>query len=144
MHTLRGSCHCGQLQLAFDSARAPEELPVRTCQCTFCQRHAGRYTSDHDGRVVFTEADPQLTSRYRFGLESADFLICARCGVFVGAVGEAHAGSGTWLAVINTLALDDRHRFVQPARAMDFDAESLEERLARRRLSWTPATVVRG
>jgi hypothetical protein len=137
MPTLRGSCHCGQLQLAFDSARAPEELPVRTCGCTFCQRHAGRYTSDHDGRVVFTEADPRLTSRYRFGLMSADFLICARCGVFVGAVSED-------LAVINTLALDDRHRYTQPARAMDFDGESLEERLARRRVSWTPATVTRG
>ncbi len=86
MLTLPGSCHCGQVRVAFETEVAPEALPVRACTCTFCRRHAPLYTCDAKGRVVFEIGEPQIASRYRFGLESADFLVCGRCGVFVGAV----------------------------------------------------------
>jgi hypothetical protein len=141
MPTLHGSCHCGQLKLRFESTRPPEELPVRVCQCTFCVRHGSRCTSDPAGRIVVEIGEPAATSRYRFGMKSADFLICARCGVFLGAfMDDAASGPGAALAVLNLDALDDRARFVQPAQPMDYDAESLEQRLARRKERWTPAT----
>ena len=85
--------------------------------------------------------EPAVTSRYRFGLKSADFLVCARCGVYVGAfMPEAEGGVGG-LAVLNLNALDERARFVQPAQPMDYDGEDLESRLARRRARWTPAEL---
>jgi hypothetical protein len=140
MPTLHGSCHCGQLKVSFETAKEPEELPVRVCGCSFCRRHGARSTSDPAGRIVATIGEPELTSRYRFGLKSADFLICARCGVYVGAFMDDAAGA---LAVLNLNALDDRARFVQPAQPMDYDGEALEDRRARRRARWTPA-VLRG
>jgi hypothetical protein len=138
MPTLHGSCHCGQLQVDFETTRPPEELPVRVCGCSFCVRHAARCTSDPAGRVVVTIAEPAATSRYRFGMKTADFLICARCGVFVGAFMDDARGT---LAVLDVNALDDRARFTQPPAPMDFEGESLEERLARRRDKWTPAEL---
>jgi hypothetical protein len=134
MPTLHGSCHCGQLKLRFESTKEPEQLAVRVCQCTFCLRHGARCTSDPAGKITVDIGEPGVTSRYRFGLKSADFLICGRCGVFIGAFMDA-------LAVLNLNALDERARFVQPAQPMDYDGESLEERLARRRERWTPAEV---
>lgn len=134
MPTLHGSCHCGQLKLRFESTKEPEQLAVRVCQCSFCVRHGSRCTSDPAGKIIVDIGEPGVTSRYRFGMKSADFLICGRCGVFIGAFMDA-------LAVLNLNALDDRARFVQPAQPMDYDGESLEQRLARRRERWTPAEV---
>jgi hypothetical protein len=138
MPTLHGSCHCGQLKVTFETALEPEQLPVRVCGCSFCVRHGARCTSDPAGKIVATIGAPALTSRYRFGMKSADFLICARCGVFIGAFMDDAAGA---LAVLDLNALDDRARFVQPAQPMDYEGEALEERMARRRAGWTPATV---
>jgi hypothetical protein len=138
MPILRGSCHCGQLRVVFDTELEPEALPVRACGCSFCRRHAPRFTSDPSGRVRFEIGEPALTSHYRFALGSADFLVCARCGVFVGAVMSDESGA---LAVLNLHALDARDRFVQPAQTMDYDAEDLEARVARRRQRWTPAEI---
>ena len=138
MPTLRGSCHCGQLRISFETEQTPEQLPVRSCQCSFCQRHNALSTSDPAGRIVFDVGAPSLTTRYRFGLRTADFMICARCGVYVGAVMH-HDGAG--FAVLNVHALDDRARFTQPPQPMDYDGEDLPTRLARRRARWTPAVV---
>jgi hypothetical protein len=49
---LDGSCHCGALTLRFATDRAPTDLPVRTCGCSFCLRHRPRYTSDPSGHVA--------------------------------------------------------------------------------------------
>jgi hypothetical protein len=76
--------------------------------------------------------------RYRFGSRSADYLLCRRCGVYVGAVCETPAGYG---AVINTRCLEDRDAFVREAMHPDYDGETVEERLARRAANWTPAVM---
>ena len=84
--TLRGSCHCGNLQLELAATRSPGELPVRLCGCSFCRRVQPRYTSDPQGRVTVRVQDAAQLSRYRFGLALADFLVCRRCGVYVAAL----------------------------------------------------------
>jgi hypothetical protein len=58
------------------ASRPPEDLPVRACGCRFCRQHAALSTSDPDGHVIFQVADPARLARYRFGLKTADFLIC--------------------------------------------------------------------
>jgi hypothetical protein len=131
---LAGGCHCGALAVELSTERAPEALPLRECQCSFCRRHGARNTVDADGRVRIV-AERGALRRYRFALGTADFLFCARCGVYVGCVIDDA------FATINVCALDDAARFAQPARAVDYGSESADERRERRRAHWTPATI---
>lgn len=128
-----GGCHCGNLTVRFESDRAPSELGVRTDSCSFCKKHLVRSTSDPAGALHFGAADPSLVERYRFGTRTADFLVCRRCGVYVGACMDDALG------VVNVNVLDGRDEFLAlPLKVADLDGESLEERLARRRARWTP------
>jgi hypothetical protein len=81
----RGSCHCGALRLSYRSAVPPADTELRACQCSFCRRHGSRALSDPAGRVEI-EAEAGALNRYRFGLGTADYFLCARCGVYVAAV----------------------------------------------------------
>jgi len=136
--TLDGGCHCGALTLRLETAKAPADLPVRICGCTFCLRHRPRYTSDPAGHVTVT-AEAAHLGRYRFGLALADFLICRRCGVFVAAYTPD-------LAVINLAVLARAAELTAaPSDFTAYDTEDAPTRTARRARAWTPATlVVRG
>ena len=73
-----GGCHCGALRVTFESAKPPADLQRRACQCSFCRSHGAVTLSDAEGAMrIDAEADALV--RYRFGLKTADFLICARC-----------------------------------------------------------------
>ena len=133
----RGSCHCGALRLSYRSALPPAETEVRACQCSFCRRHGSRAISDPGGAVTI-EAEEQSLNRYRFGLGTADYFLCTRCGVYVAAV--MSEGERAWSVVIVN-ALDDAERFTRPAQPMVYDAEDEAARRARRRAKWTPTTV---
>jgi hypothetical protein len=133
-----GGCHCGILEVTFETARSPEELPLRACQCSFCRRHAAIGASDPAGSIEVRIRDPAEVSRYVFGLRTAEFLICRACGVYVAAVCTL---DGATYATLNLNALADRAAFTRAPAPMDYDAETVEERLARRRKAWTPAAV---
>lgn len=137
MHVLDGSCHCGAITVAIETALAPEAMRVRACACSFCARHRPRYTSDPDGRVTFRAADDALV-RYRFGHALADFLLCGRCGVFVGAYEPGEPPR----AVVNLNVLAAASRFPAPPPPLDFDAEDATTRAARHARVWTPAELV--
>ncbi len=132
-----GGCHCGNLEVRFESEIPAEKLQVRACQCSFCRRHNQRSVTDPAGRVTIAVRDPERLSRYRFGLGTADFFICGRCGVYVGAVLEA---DGRAWATVNVNALDDRDRFA-PGEPVSFEGEDVAGRVARRKARWTPARV---
>ena len=99
---------------------------------------AARTTSDPHGSVDFQAADWSLVQPYRFGTGTAEFLICKRCGVYIGAIGETALGTG---AVININCLDDWAAFTQQPIPVDHDGEATGDRLARRAANWTPATI---
>src|SRR5436309_3390474 len=86
MTTLRGTCHCGNIAIALTTSRPTGRLPLRACACSFCRRHAARTVADPLGRARIEVADPAHLSRYRFGLGTAEFVICARCGNYAAAV----------------------------------------------------------
>jgi hypothetical protein len=134
---LRGHCHCGALQVTFETALDPHTLPLRACQCSFCVRHGGVTTSDPAGRLV-VEARPGQLQRYRFGLGITDFLLCRTCGVYVAAVMESGAGS---LGVLNVQVLDERAPFARTPEPMQYGAEQVADREARRTKVWMPALV---
>ena len=110
---------------------------MRACQCTFCLKHAGVYTSDPSGSVRFTQLDPALLTRYRFGHKTADFVFCGRCGGYLGSVTEE---GGQQLAVLNIHALDPLPEGLPAAQPMSYDGETTSDRGSRRSKRWTPVT----
>ena len=133
---LTGHCHCGNVAVQLHTSD-PRALPLRACACTFCRRHGARTTADPRGTLRI-ELRGEV-SRYRWGLATADFLVCARCGVYVAAV--LTEGAQAW-AVVNTLVFDDQSAFEREATAVSYEGESVAERVARRKRQWTPAQVV--
>lgn len=133
-----GRCHCGALAVSFETARAPADVPLRACGCTFCRRHGAVWTSDPAGGLEVRIGDAALVSRYVFGLGTSEFLLCRRCGVLVAAVA---AIDGATYGAVNCNVLQDRAALTGAVAPVDFDAETAEGRVARRRRGWTPATV---
>lgn len=133
-----GSCHCGAITLELTTTKAPAELPVRVCGCSFCARHRPRYTSDPSGHVAIRAVDEAALGRYRFGLGLADFLVCRTCGVFVAALEPGEPAR----AVVNLEVLDRARELVaQPIAFTAYDTEDAPTRTARRARAWTPASL---
>ena len=135
--TVAGRCHCGNVELRFETSAPAETLQVRADTCSFCRRHGARTTSDPGGRVEITVHAADDLIRYRFALKTADFLVCARCGVYVAAVSTE---GGSSYATVNINALEDPERFAQ-AVPVTYDGETEAERRARRAARWTPAVL---
>jgi hypothetical protein len=139
MATLTGGCHCKNIQVAFETDKAPGDFEPRACDCSFCRQHQTRAVSDPEGKLSITVADGEQLSRYRFGLKSIDFLVCRNCGVYVAPFmpdpGDDHAYASLMIS-----ALDERDGFPAPV-TKNYDDQGKEDRADRRRRVWTPATL---
>jgi hypothetical protein len=133
-----GGCHCGNLRVQLRLSKPAAEQRLRSCACSFCRAHATRTVSDPQGHAAIQTKDWALVERYRFGSQTADYLICRRCGVYIGAVCKVETG---FRAVINTRCLVDRDAFDQPAEQPDYDDEGVAARLARRATNWMPVEI---
>jgi hypothetical protein len=129
-----GHCHCGAICFEFETSKL---LTPRACQCGFCRKHNARTVSDPEGTAELTLGES--VARYRFGTGTTDFLICARCGVYVGATAEL---DGRLYATLNLNAFDDPRLDLDAAPAF-YDGEDPAAKAARRRARWTPARPVR-
>ncbi len=133
-----GSCHCGRIKVRFETAKAPDTLEVRTCQCAFCRRHGARAVSDPEGSMTVMAETGRAAVAYRFGLGVTDFLICPDCGCYVAAVmTEGDKAYG----IVNIRMLADEAAFTAGETPRVYDAEDAEARLARRRAAWTPVVM---
>lgn len=132
---LTGACHCGAIQYTLATAVPPARWPVALCQCSFCRSHNARMTADPDGEARFDFRHPEFLRRYRFGLRTADYLVCRECGVFVAAVMITGHGA---LASINVNTLHEPPSAVPAGKPVQHDGESAEARRARRSKLWTP------
>ena len=135
---IRGECHCGRVRVRITLSRPADEIGLRACQCGFCRRQGARTFADPNGRAVIEAQNAETLRRYRFGLKTADFLMCSECGVYVGVLLEA---GGAQLVTLNAAGLDIeafRGRSAEPA---DYSAESFEERVRRRLTAWMPAEL---
>lgn len=130
-----GSCHCGAIEYIYRTAINPEKWNVRACQCSFCRAHAGLSTSDPEGSVEFKERVRGALHHYRFGQLTADFLICRKCGVYLGAAITTPKGR---YGVININALRPIPSNLPPPVAADYEGETQEQRIERRAQRWTP------
>jgi hypothetical protein len=128
-----GQCHCGAIRVAFETEKP---LAPRACQCRFCRGHGARTVADPNGAARLTLGPQAL--RYRFGTGTTDFLICGRCGVYVGAAADL---DGQLYATLNLNAFDDPRLDLEGA-PVCYDDEDATGKADRRRVKWTPARIV--
>jgi hypothetical protein len=114
-------------------------VEVRADQCSFCRKHDALSISDPAGLARIAVKDERFLSRYRFGLRTADFFVCARCGVYVAAVCETPAGLMT---VVNSRAFTECARFTATPRPVSYEGEDAAARIARRAARWMPAELL--
>jgi hypothetical protein len=138
-HRFGGGCHCGNVDYVFKASGGLDALGLRACQCSFCRAHGARTTSDPNGTIRIVVHDASKLARYRFGLRTADFLLCAQCGVFIGAVMEEDGRQ--WMTVnANTFKPPPAADF--PLVPHEYGVEAAAGRIARRKARWTPISEI--
>ncbi len=130
--TIKGACHCGNISYEFRTIFTPATLVIRNCQCSFCRAHGGATARDPNGTVAITARDPEQMTLYRFGTKTTDFVLCGRCGVYVGAV-LSHAGKKYATLNMRLSSLD-----TSKAEPIVYDNEPAKDRVARRIELFTP------
>jgi len=132
---IHGSCHCGNIRFTLDWPEGQPTIASRACGCTFCTKHGAAWTSNPRGQFDLQIADTTKVCQHQFGTGTADFHVCLTCGVapIVTCVIE-----GRRFAVVNVNTFDDVSRSEILTTATNFEGETQESRLARRRRNWMP------
>jgi len=130
---ISGGCRCGNISLVLTLEPAPAELPARACSCSFCMTHDGVWTSYPSGTLKVNVREPELVSTHSFATGTAQFHICGKCGAVPVVTSRI---DGHLYAVVNVHALRDIEPVVLRHASANFDGESEEARLARRRKNW--------
>lgn len=130
---ISGRCHCGNLSFVLDWRPEPAEIPARACTCSFCTRHGGVWTSCPTGSLRISIADESLLSRYVFGTETAEFLVCSRCGAVPAVTSRI---DGRLYAVVNVNMFENVPTSMLRHGSVSFDDENESTRLARRQRGW--------
>ena len=128
-----GRCHCGNISFSLNWEPEPAEIPARACTCSFCTKHGGVWTSCSSGSLRVTVKDAALVSKYAFGTETAQFHICAKCGVVPVVTCEIDA---RLYAVVSVNAFEGVDPALFRRASASFDAEDKDGRLARRERNW--------
>jgi hypothetical protein len=130
---IHGRCHCGNIAFDLEWGGDAARIPARACGCGFCTRHGGVWTSHPASRLSVKVADSARVSRYEFGTRTATFHVCARCGVppLVTSTIE-----GRTYAVVNVNCFEDVDAARLDRAPADFEGETVESRLARRKRGW--------
>jgi hypothetical protein len=130
---IHGRCHCGNIAFTMTWAPDPVEIPARACGCSFCTKHGGVWTSNPAAVLEVRVTDPVRVSRYAFGTRTADFHICATCGIVPLVTSRV---AGHLYAVVNVNTFTDVAPALLRHTAASFEEESEETRLARRARNW--------
>lgn len=133
-----GGCHCDSMQIEYSSSVHPCDTEVRECQCSFCRKHGTKAIADPAGMLVIRIVEIENVSRYAFGMQTAHYLICRKCGVYVAAI-SIDKVEPRGIAILNSL--NENSLFTSPPVPADYSTESRFYRQARRRQKWTPARI---
>ena len=130
---INGACHCGNVSFTLDWLPAPNEIPARACGCSFCRKHGGVWTSTPTGALKIKVKEQASVSRYAFGTRTAEFHVCARCGVVPVVTSEI---AGRLYAVVNVNTFDAVDASLLRRSSANFDGEGTDSRLERRARNW--------
>jgi hypothetical protein len=133
---IRGSCHCGNITFELKWEPEPAQIVARACDCTFCTKHGGVWTSNPAASLRVLVQERSLVSQYSFGTRTAVFHVCSRCGVtpVVTSVIAEHL-----YAVVSVNAFTNVPPALLRRAPVSFEAEDLASRLARRQRNWIAA-----
>jgi hypothetical protein len=130
---IRGRCHCANISFSLLWEPDPVAVGARTCGCTFCIKHGGVWTSHPGGQLQILIREPAAVSMYEFGTRTAQFHVCARCGVVPVVTSRIE---GRLYAVVNVNAFEAVDPSLIRSSSADFDGEQPGERLERRQRHW--------
>jgi hypothetical protein len=128
-----GKCHCGNIAFSLAWQPDPLEIPARACTCSFCVKHGGLWTSNPRGRLEVRVSDPLQVTQYAFGTRTAEFHVCARCGVVPVVTSRIDE---RLYAVVSVNAFEGIDASLLRRAPASFDGEATDSRLERRRRSW--------
>ena len=83
---------------------------------------------------------PARVSRYAFGTETAQFLICARCGIVPVVTSRI---DDRLYAVVSVNAFENVDPALLKRAPISFGAEQADTRLARRKRNWIADVVIK-
>ena len=130
---VRPLIHCKNIRYRLISKLPSDRLPTRTCDCSYCLKQNGIYTSDPDGRLEYSVTNRTDLNCYQFGHKTANFYVCKKCGVMSFILSEIE---GKVYGIVNLCALGDLKVSTLPHDRRDFEKESLDERASRRKKYW--------
>ncbi|MDC3955301.1 GFA family protein [Polyangium jinanense] len=130
---IHGQCHCANISFTLDWTPEPSEIPARACTCSFCTKHGGVWTSCPTGSLRVRVREPSLVSKYAFGTKTADFHVCAKCGITPVVTCRIE---GRLYAVVNVNTFEGVDPLLLRRASATLDGETEEVRLARRKRNW--------
>ena len=130
---IEGGCHCGNVAYRLTWEPEPGAIPARACDCSFCVKHGGVWTSNPGARLVVAVRDRSAVSEYLFGTRTATFHVCARCGVPPLVTSEIE---GRTYAVVNVNTFSNVPASMLQRAPASFEGEDASSRLARRQRNW--------
>ena len=132
---IHGACHCRNISFLLTLKPDPLEIVARACDCSFCTKHGGVWTSSPSGTLQVLVQQSALVSRYAFGTKTAEFHVCARCGVVPVVTSRIDGGL---YAVVSVNAFEKVEPALLRRAAASFDGEGVGSRLERRKRNWIP------
>lgn len=130
---INGRCHCGNISFKLTWEPEPKEIPARACDCSFCTKHGGVWTSCNTGSLKVTVDNPSLVSKYSFGTKTAQFHICSRCGIVPVVTSQIE---GRIYAVVSVNAFERVEASLLKRAPASFEGENEAARLSRRTKNW--------
>ncbi len=128
-----GKCHCANITFVLHWDGEAADLTTRACTCSFCSHHGAVWTAPSGASLRIAIVDEALVSRYAFGTKTAEFHVCARCGVVPVA---SSIIAGKRYAVVNVNTLVGVKPSLLASATANFDGEGVETRLSRRTRTW--------
>jgi hypothetical protein len=130
---INGSCHCCNISFKLTWEPEPKEIPARACDCSFCTKHGGVWTSCNTGSLKVSVSNPSLVSKYSFGTKTAQFHICSRCGIVPVVTSQIE---GRIYAVVSVNAFEGVEASLLKRAPATFEGENEAVRLSRRTKNW--------
>jgi hypothetical protein len=130
---IEGACHCGNVRFDLRWEPDPKEIPARECDCTFCRKHGGVWTSNPAATVEVKVREPAKVSKYTFGTGTAVFHICTQCGIVPLVTSEI---DGHIYAVVSVNAFENVDPAMIRKAPISFEGEEVGSRLDRRKRNW--------
>jgi hypothetical protein len=130
---INGKCHCGNIAFTLDWPEGKPEIPARACDCSFCLKHGGVWTSHPGAKLSIVVHHADLVSKYTFGTGTAAFHVCMRCGTVPIVTSEI---ASHLYAVVNVNTFENFDPLRLRRGTAQFGAEDVQSRLARRSKNW--------